>query len=110
MNKTLALIPVVIAIFALMISPAVMFVSAEKGGNGQAQGDPKGCDNGKGKDDVKNPNCSDTNTNVDTDGDGIPDSQDECPNEFPISWIQNKPDHDGDGIPDSRDSDTVCRF
>ncbi len=94
MNKSLALIPVAFAIFALMLTPAVMSVSADKGGNGKAQGSPQGCENGKGEDNVQNPNC---NSIGDSDGDGIPNNEDACPNMIPVRWEDGQPDHDGDG-------------
>ncbi|MCX6270560.1 MAG: OmpA family protein [Bacteroidetes bacterium] len=39
----------------------------------------------------------------DTDGDGIPDSEDKCPNVAGIAAFQGCPDTDGDGIPDAED-------
>jgi hypothetical protein len=98
MNKIVALLPVVVAIFALMLSPAVMSVSAEKGGNDKAQGEPKGCDNGKGKDNINNPNCE-NGTVADFDNDGIPDSV-----EIPHSCLLwDNPDTDGDGVWDGQE-------
>ena len=103
MNKTLALIPVVFAIFALMLSPAILSVSAEKGGNNNSKGDPQGCENGKGKDAEKNPNCNSVScdpSNLDCDGDGIPNELDACPNLPNTHVISGQPDHDGDGVTD----------
>ena len=61
MNKSLALIPVVFAIFALMLSPAVMSAYADTENNGRDKGTKtaNGCDNDKGKagDSKHNPNC-----------------------------------------------------
>ncbi len=40
----------------------------------------------------------------DTDGDGIEDSKDECPNEAGLAEFNGCPDTDGDGIPDNKDN------
>src|SRR6185503_16676372 len=43
----------------------------------------------------------------DTDGDGLPDANDNCPNEFGLivnGGCPAPPDGDGDGIPDSEDN------
>ncbi len=40
----------------------------------------------------------------DTDGDGIPDKDDECPNEAGLAEFNGCPDTDGDGIPDPKDA------
>jgi len=82
---------------------------AEKGGNDKAKGEPKGCDNNKGKDKEQNPNCkngppppppcgSDPN---DCDGDGVPNAFEEaipCLDPF-------NPDSDGDGFSDGVELD-----
>jgi len=56
--------------------------------------------------------CPDTPTGVqvdkngcpiDTDGDGVPDYQDECPNEAGVANLNGCPDRDGDGIADKDD-------
>lgn len=39
----------------------------------------------------------------DTDGDGIPDKDDECPTVFGLAEFKGCPDSDGDGIPDHKD-------
>ena len=100
MNKTLALIPVVFAIFALMLSPAVTSVSAEKGGNGKAQGNPQGCENNKGKDAAQNPNCG-VSTGVDSDKDGISDADEIAAGNC---LDPNNPDSDNDGWLDGIDA------
>lgn len=41
---------------------------------------------------------------ADTDGDGIPDRDDECPDEFGVEEFNGCPDTDGDGIMDSEDA------
>ena len=105
MNKLLALMPVVFAIFALMLSPAVMSVSAEKGGNGSEKSNAQSCFNEKGKAPEKNPNC-DGNGNsgcgsdpLDCDSDGISDAfENENCTEF------DNPDTDGDGVWDGLDN------
>ena len=38
---------------------------------------------------------------LDSDLDGIPDTEDACPNKRPLAWILEQPDHDGDGTIDS---------
>jgi OmpA-OmpF porin, OOP family len=40
---------------------------------------------------------------VDTDGDGVPDIEDRCPNEPGPKELQGCPDRDGDGVPDIDD-------
>ena len=40
---------------------------------------------------------------VDTDGDGVPDLEDRCPNEPGPKELQGCPDRDGDGVPDIDD-------
>lgn len=40
----------------------------------------------------------------DTDGDGIIDSEDECPDVFGVAEYNGCPDSDGDGIPDNKDA------
>lgn len=40
----------------------------------------------------------------DTDGDGIPDKDDRCPNEAGLASLQGCPDRDGDGIADAADA------
>lgn len=40
---------------------------------------------------------------VDSDGDGVPDKLDKCPNEMGTAATQGCPDTDGDGIPDYED-------
>jgi len=47
-----------------LLSPNMSELFADKGGNGKSQGEPKGCDNNKGKDAIKNPNCSDSTPNT----------------------------------------------
>ncbi|WP_053976729.1 OmpA family protein [Mangrovimonas xylaniphaga] len=39
----------------------------------------------------------------DTDGDGIQDSEDDCPNEAGLAEFNGCPDSDGDGVPDKND-------
>ena len=107
MNKTLALLPLMVAIFALMLSPAVMSVSADKGGNDKAKGEPKGCGNDKGQDAIQNPNCDSTGNATDTDGDGIDDIHDLCPNNPVGSGPQTNSDNDGDGV-DNVDDSAPC--
>ena len=51
---------------------------------------------------VRITNKDDSNS-IDDDGDGIPDSEDACPNKRPNAWILEEPDHDGDGIIDSEE-------
>lgn len=41
--------------------------------------------------------------NKDTDGDGVPDCRDECPDVPGLAFYNGCPDTDGDGIPDHRD-------
>lgn len=41
---------------------------------------------------------------ADTDGDGIPDRDDKCPNVFGVEEFEGCPDTDGDGIPDAIDA------
>jgi formylglycine-generating enzyme required for sulfatase activity len=41
--------------------------------------------------------------NKDTDGDGIPDLSDECPNEYGLENTKGCPDNDGDGVPNKSD-------
>lgn len=41
---------------------------------------------------------------ADTDGDGIPDRDDACPDEFGVEEFDGCPDTDGDGIPDHKDA------
>lgn len=103
-NKTLALIPLMVAMFALMLSPAVMSVSADKGGNDKAKGEPQGCDNEKGQDAIQNPNCNGGNSGcgsdpLDCDGDGL---SDEVENQSCTDY--DNADSDGDGVPDGEDS------
>ncbi|MFB5612149.1 MAG: hypothetical protein ACE5RL_02480, partial [Nitrosarchaeum sp.] len=64
-----------------------------------------GCEKGTAK---GNPNCVTGSPDGDRDFDGIPDSIDPCPDQYPLKFINGKPDHDGDGIIDSRDSETIC--
>ena len=79
MNKSLALIPVAFAIFALMVSPAVMSVSADpdnSNGKGSANAHPNDCSNSNGKAKQKNPNCTNSEPNpcgLDDDGNIFPD-------------------------------------
>lgn len=40
----------------------------------------------------------------DSDGDGIEDSKDDCPNEFGLAEFNGCPDTDGDGVPDNKDA------
>lgn len=40
---------------------------------------------------------------IDSDGDGIPDKLDLCPNEFGLAEYNGCPDKDGDGVPDYKD-------
>ncbi|WP_084694754.1 OmpA family protein [Pontibacter korlensis] len=40
---------------------------------------------------------------VDTDGDGVPDYQDECPSEAGVANLNGCPDRDGDGVADKND-------
>jgi len=62
----------------------------------------KGCDNGTAK---NNPNCS--VGSLDTDNDGIPDSEDACPTQKVTTYTGGLPDHDNDGFPDV-DDDSPC--
>ena len=41
--------------------------------------------------------------NIDTDGDGVPDCRDECPDVFGLAMYDGCPDTDGDGVPDHLD-------
>ncbi|MEZ5046181.1 MAG: OmpA family protein [Chitinophagaceae bacterium] len=41
---------------------------------------------------------------VDTDGDGVPDAQDECKDQAGLAALKGCPDTDGDGIADNRDA------
>jgi len=80
-----------------------------------ADGQGKGNDNGKGKEGhgkcekateasqgkTKNPHCDTEPPITDTDSDGIPDVEDNCPN---VSNV-NQEDLDGDGIGDVCDDD-----
>ena len=51
-----------------------------------------------------NPDVIDScNTNIDSDGDNIPDSEDDCPNEVGQPEFNGCPDSDGDGIADQDD-------
>ena len=43
-------------------------------------------------------------TDIDTDGDGISDDKDKCPNEAGLEQFNGCPDSDGDGVQDSQDS------
>ena len=64
-------------------------------------GSPKTCDPvNKGKA-VGNKHCTGSGNESDKDGDGIPDTEDACPNKRPLAWILEQPDHDGDGTIDS---------
>jgi OmpA-OmpF porin, OOP family len=49
------------------------------------------------------PGLAEFNGCPDSDGDGIPDHLDECPNEAGLAQFNGCPDTDGDGIPDNRD-------
>ncbi|MEO8934372.1 MAG: OmpA family protein [Xanthomarina sp.] len=49
------------------------------------------------------PGLKEFNGCPDTDGDGIPDHLDECPNEAGLAEFNGCPDTDGDGIPDHLD-------
>ena len=94
----------VFSLTGLLAPSAISDVYSEKGGNDKAKGNPQGCDNEKGKDATQNPNCDGTTPGEsDKDGDGIPDSEDACPNKRPNTWILEEPDHDGDGIIDSEE-------
>ncbi len=50
------------------------------------------------------PGLKEFNGCPDTDGDGIQDSADACPNDFGLAELQGCPDKDGDGIADKDDS------
>ena len=102
--KSLHLILVLFAIASMFTSFGVYDVDATHNGNGKAMG----CSNGEAK---NNPHCdvtSQPSTELDSDGDGIPDSEDPCPNDNYTHTVNGKPDHDGDGIADFRDK-TPCR-
>ncbi len=49
------------------------------------------------------PGLAEFNGCPDSDGDGIPDKDDECPNEPGLAEFNGCPDSDGDGIPDHKD-------
>lgn len=49
------------------------------------------------------PGLKEFNGCPDTDGDGIPDKDDECPNDAGIPQFNGCPDFDGDGVPDKED-------
>jgi hypothetical protein len=104
MNKTLALIPVMFAIFALMVSPAVMSVSADKdssNGKGSDNAHPNECGNSQGKAAQKNPNCG-YDTNLDSDRDGMTDAEEIA---YGGCLNINDPDSDNDGLLDGSDPD-----
>lgn len=101
----------IVMISGLFLASIGTEVFADKGGNGKAQGEPQGCDNGKGKDAVQNPNCS--GVDRDSDGDGLTDAEE-------IALAENDPekygcliadfpdwseDSDGDTILDGADSE-----
>lgn len=50
------------------------------------------------------PGLSEFNGCPDSDGDGIRDLDDQCPNEFGLPEFNGCPDRDGDGIPDYQDT------
>ena len=111
--KNLHLVLVLFSIVSMFTSFGVYDVDATKYDN---NGNAKGCYNGNEKVKEKNPHCdnggsapptacgSDPN---DCDGDGIPNSEDACPDFKNINSIRGYPDHDGDGKMDSKDS-TPC--
>jgi len=49
------------------------------------------------------PGLEEFNGCPDTDGDGIEDSKDDCPNEAGLAEFNGCPDSDGDGVPDKND-------
>jgi len=108
--KSLHMILVLFSIASMFTSFGVYDVDAEHNGNGKSMG----CHNGEAK---NNPHCYETSPPdpdpstcefgpPDCDGDGIPDSEDACPNVYNDHTLDGKyPDHDNDGIPDFRDKD-----
>ncbi len=91
MNKSLALIPVAFAIFALILFPAVMSVSADpdkSNGKGSDNTHPNQCGNSNGKAAQKNPNC-----------------QDDCDESNAPIWYY---DSDGDGHGTNSDTKQQC--
>ena len=105
--KSLHLILVLFSIASMFTSFGVYDVDATHNGNGKSMG----CSNGEAK---NNPHCdatsqsSQSSTELDSDSDGIPDSEDACPYVNYTHTVNGKPDHDGDGIPDFKDKDTIC--
>jgi len=92
---------------------------AEKGGNGNSQGNPQGCDNGNGKDAAQNPNCGDGGSepptwqcsvssgdgSLDDDGDGVCNADDICGPSFSVGpHGQSDRDFDGDGVSNNKDN------
>ena len=98
--KSLHLILILFSIASMFTSFGVYDVDAAHDGNGKSMG----CQNGEAK---NNPHCDVTSSpaDLDSDNDGIPDSEDACPNDPNHRMIKDKPDHDEDGIPDFRDKD-----
>ena len=110
--KSLHLILILFSIASMFTSFGVYDVDAahdDKTKNAKSNG----CDNGTAK---NNPHCNETSPpdpepdpttcvgpTGDCDGDGIPDSEDVCPNDWNHYTVKGNPDHDDDGIPDSRD-------
>ena len=114
-----ALLLSIVMVSGLFLSSiGVEAVFAEKGGEGKAQGDPKGCYNGKGKDggaNPQNPNCVEGSGSSggecdptssefkDFDEDGICDAEDFCPSSSIGEGEQTRQDKDGDGVPNHDD-------
>ena len=111
-----ALLLSIVMVSGLFLSSiGVEAVFAEKGGEGKAQGYPKGCDNENGKDAEQNPNCVEglgssggecdptSSEFKDFDEDGICDAEDFCP-KLPVGeGEQTRQDKDGDGVPNHDD-------
>ena len=108
-----ALLLSIVMVSGLFLSSiGVEAVFAEKGGEGKAQGYPKGCDNENGKDAEQNPNCvegsgsgsgGECDPTDDFDGDGICDAEDFCPSQPVGDAGQTRQDKDGDGVPNHDD-------
>ena len=108
-----ALLLSIVMVSGLFLSSiGVEAVFAEKGGEGKAQGDPKGCYNENGKDAEQNPNCvegsgsgsgGECDQTDDFDGDGICDADDFCPSQKVGDAGQTRQDKDGDGVPNHDD-------
>lgn len=99
----------VFGIFTILVSGIMTFgmYSTDAFADGQGKGNDEGkgnpnhgqaaCENSNGKASEKNPHCK--GNGIDTDGDGIPDSRDLCPDLAQV----DETDHDGDGTTDADD-------